>query len=126
MQPFNTSSMYPFSSQNLCYILIIRIWHTMKPMFFTPPSIVLKLDWSETGIGPSLKKNRRSYNPVWSGQLTQQNPIKNLAITRWLFFLFFIKTTSFWFLKNRVDSVKTCDLGLGLGRSLGRVSKLCS
>ena len=126
MQPFNTSSMYPFSSQNLCYILIIRIWHTMKPMFFTPPTIVLKPGWSKTGTRLSLRKNRGSHNPVWLGRLTRQNPVKNLIVTRWLFFLFFIKTTSFWFLKNRVDSVKPGDLGLGSGRPPSQVSKICS
>jgi hypothetical protein len=59
-------------------------------------------------MGLGLKKNRESHNPVWPGwpsRLTWKNPVKNLDVTRWLFFcFFFIKTILFWFIKkNRVD-----------------------
>jgi len=103
MQPFNTSSMYPFSSQNLCYILIIRILHTMKPIFFISPNIVLKSDWLGIETGPDLRKNKGSHNPIWPGRLTRQISIKNLVVTRWLFFCFLSKRRPFNFLKIRVD-----------------------
>jgi hypothetical protein len=53
------------------------------------------------GTGAGWRKNRKRKNLVWPGRLNRR-PGKTRLQTRWLliFFVFFTKTTSFWFKKK--------------------------